>query len=295
MGKAKQKDAETFSFAVDLKTVLSLRPEQRPKWLSKACRKVADGEANVKHLYDVLSSRKLVGEMAEKVGRRMLRVLREHLYLFSEKQQRFLTEESALATHYSIEERSEEEAEEPESTARTSHMKGDDAAARMEEMMARCRDFVREKAGTFDQRRVEAEEAERQAQLDLEREAAEQLAREWDAIHQWHRKLEGWEQAHMAACDDRLQVHMEMEAASRARGRSCHSSDSSRGGSSDGERRHKKDKEKRRRRDRRRRRDSSSRDSSSHGRDYVPEKRPRVDKAKLPTSTLADLLRGKPS
>mmetsp|Transcript_55829 Transcript_55829/g.154585 ORF Transcript_55829/g.154585 Transcript_55829/m.154585 type:complete len:292 (+) Transcript_55829:107-982(+) len=290
MGKAKHKETN-FSFVVDLKAVLGMKPEQRVKWLSKACRKVADGEANVKHVYDVLSSRKLVADMSEKVGRRMLRVLREHLYLFSEKQQRYLNEESSLAMSFNIDERSEEEAEEADDVARPS-TRVDEAAARMEEMMARCRDFVREKASGFEQRRLEAEEAERQAVLAREREAAERLAREWDDIHKWHCQLEGWEQACMALWDERLQVHLQ------ERSRVRESSESSQGRASDSGQWSRKEKGKRRRRERGRRRHQSSRSSSSRfGKDdpqALPEKRQRTE-ARFPTATLADLLRGNPS
>jgi len=300
MGKAKTKDKETFSFVVDLKTALSLAPQQRVRWVGKACRKVADGEASIKHLYDVLSSRKLVSEMPEKVGRRMLRVVRENLYLFSEKQQRFLTEESALATSFTLDDRSEDEAEEPEVAAAPSR-RGDDAAARMEEMMARCRDFVRQKASTFEQRRIEAAEAERQAALAREREAAERFAREWEEIRIWHGRLEEWEQASMVANDERYQVHLQV--CRRMRGRSRRSSGSSRGGASDEDRRRKKDKdkdrEKQRRRDRGRRRHRSS-SGDSHARDedapaQPPARRQRADEARAPSATLADLLRGNPA
>jgi len=300
MGKAKTKDKETFSFVVDLKTALSLAPQQRVRWVGKACRKVADGEASIKHLYDVLSSRKLVSEMPEKVGRRMLRVVRENLYLFSVKQQRFLTEESALAMNFTLDDRSEDEAEEPEVAAAPSS-RSDDAAARMEEMMIRCRDFVRQKASTFEHRRIEAEEAERQAAIAREKEAAERFAREWEEIRKWHSRLEEWEQANMVANDGRYQVHLQV--CRRMRSRSCHSSDSSRGGESDDERRHKKDKDnnkdKRRRRDRGRRRNrSSSRDSHTRDKDapaQPPARRHRVDETRVPNATLADLLRGNPA
>jgi len=209
MGKARN-NRESFSFVVDLKEVLSLRPEQRQRWLAKACRKAADGEANVKHVYDVLTSRRIVADMSDKVGRRMLRVLREHLYLFSEKQQRWLSEESPLAMQFSVDERSDadmDDREEPvASSSGTKKPQADDAAARMEEMMARCRDFVRAKASTFEERQQEAAEAEHQARLAQQRQAEEQKKREWDAIDKWHKQLEGWENACLAAYDERRHV-----------------------------------------------------------------------------------------
>jgi len=278
MGKAKRAP-ESYSFVVDIKSVLAMKPEQRVKWLSKACRKVGDGEANVKHVYDVLSNRKLVADMTEKVGRRMVRVLREHLYLFSEKQQRVLTEDSALATRFTIEDRSEDD-DEPDDAARPS-TRVDEAAARTEEMMARCRDFVREKAGTFEQRRREAEEAEYRAALARERERQERIAREWEAIHQWHRQLEGWEQACMALCDERLKLHLQQRRERAERGVS---SDSSAGRT-----KRKKEKKEKKEKSRKKQRAASRSPSREPMVDQPEEKRPRGE---LPTATLADLLRG---
>mmetsp|Transcript_36815 Transcript_36815/g.72846 ORF Transcript_36815/g.72846 Transcript_36815/m.72846 type:complete len:281 (-) Transcript_36815:173-1015(-) len=215
MGKAKNQ--ESVSFVVDVKEVLGLRPEQRQRWLVKACRKAADGEANVKHVYDVLTSRRLTTDMSDKVGRRMLRVLREHLYLFSEKQQRWLSEESPLAMQFSVDERSDGDIDDTEdlvgSSRGTRKPQADNVAARMEEMMARCRDFVRAKASTFEERQQQAEEAENQARLARQRQAEEQKKQEWAAIDKWHKQLEGWEQACLAACDERRHV---LEAAAAA-------------------------------------------------------------------------------
>jgi len=212
MGKARNK--ESFSFVVDLKEVLGLRPEQRQRWLAKACRKAADGEANVKHVYDVLTSRRVVADMSEKVGRRMLRILREHLYLFSDKQQRWLSEESPLAMQFSADSDGDSDDREDQGTSsRTRKPQADDAAARMEEMMARCRDFVRAKASTFEERQQQAVEAEHQARLAGQREVEEQKKREWEAIDKWHKQLEGWEQACLAAYDERRHV---LEAAAAA-------------------------------------------------------------------------------
>jgi len=209
MGKAKKNVQEdNFSFVVDLKTVLALKPEHRVKWLGKACRAVAEGEASVKHVFDVLTSKKLVHGMPFKSGQRMLRTLKDNLYLFSEKQQRFLQEESALAT--SFEERSEDEAGGGDLDVGSAGGSGSggggatDAASRMEEMMARCRDFVREKASTFEDRAKEAEETQKRAAEERRRAAEEQRRREWEAIDKWHRQLEDWESACMAALDERF-------------------------------------------------------------------------------------------
>lgn len=70
--------------------------------------------------------------------------------------------------------------------------------------MARCRDFVRQKASTFDERAREAEETEMRARQARQRELEEQRAREWQAIADWHQNLEAWEATCMAAVDERL-------------------------------------------------------------------------------------------
>lgn len=189
---------------MDVKTVTGMKPEHRVKWLAKACRHVNDGTANVKQLYDVLSSRKIVQDMPDKIGRRMLRTLHDHLWIFSEKQQRFLGEESALARHFSLDEGAGSEDETGEGLASAAAARrssqAEDAAARMEEMMARCRDFVREKASTYEERQRAVEEAERHARETRER---ERLELEWQQIACWHHPLEPMEQALMIKQDER--------------------------------------------------------------------------------------------
>jgi len=220
MGKAKKGGggAEVFAFAIDLKSVTQMKPDQRVKWLSKACRAVADGEASVKHLFDVLSNKKLVNDFHEKAGQRMFRILKDNLYLFSEKQQRFLSVESVLAMEYG--DKVDKSDEEKGANDRASTGGGDrsgasessraptssDAASKMEEMMARCRDFVRQNANTFDDRQREAAETERLAR-EAERKAREdQYKREWQAITDWHVQLEPWETSCMERFDERLPI-----------------------------------------------------------------------------------------
>lgn len=211
MGKAKNRndDDGNQGVTVDLKSVTALKPESRAKWLAKACKRAADGEVNVKSLYDVLSSRKICHEMHEKAGQRMLRTLRDNLWVFSEKQQRFLGEESPLALKFSAaverstaqrggrsdDEDGDQQERRPAGARSSTGPSADDAAAKMEEMMARCRDFVRDKADSYEDRQLELQEVERRAN-------AEQLRVEWDAIKIWHTPLEHLELACMVAEDD---------------------------------------------------------------------------------------------
>merc|ERR1719436_2192440 len=137
----------------------------------------------------------------------MLKALQDNVWVFSEKQQRYLTEDSALATQFRIEETGSSSADDAKDTASRPSARiavpAEDAAARMEEMMARCRDFVREKADTYEERRREAVEAENRAIEARKREEAKRLQREWDHIAKWHRPFEDLERGWMAANDER--------------------------------------------------------------------------------------------
>merc|ERR1719401_2986617 len=118
-------------------------------------------------------------DVTGKSGRRMTRTLQKHLWLFSEKQQRTL-KQCEISTAFS------EELQPPPKDSKTAQGSGDKQDL-MEEMMARCRDFVREKSGTFDERQREADR-----QKKAERRKA-RLEEEWRQIDVWHRKLLQWE------------------------------------------------------------------------------------------------------
>mmetsp|Transcript_54060 Transcript_54060/g.167798 ORF Transcript_54060/g.167798 Transcript_54060/m.167798 type:complete len:379 (+) Transcript_54060:56-1192(+) len=149
---------------LDLKVVLTLKPEARLKWLVKAFRMAEEGRAFGGELYNIVSARKFVAGVPSRIGRKLAALVRENLDTFSEKQQRYLkSRECPLNASYP---------REPEARKDNSEDEGGDAAARMEEMMARCRAFVREKANTFEDRAAEVAETERrareQALLDFE-------------------------------------------------------------------------------------------------------------------------------
>jgi len=85
---------------VDLKTATSLKPEARPRWLSKACKMVTEGKAAASELYDIISSRKFASGLPERVGQKLTEILSESLDLFSDKQRRYLkSNESPLMAH----------------------------------------------------------------------------------------------------------------------------------------------------------------------------------------------------
>jgi len=86
---------------VDLKTAISLKPDSRPKWLAKAFKMVEDGKAPSSELYAIITSRKFIGGLPGKIGRRLHEIVMEGIDSFSEKQRRFLNSEDwALQAQY---------------------------------------------------------------------------------------------------------------------------------------------------------------------------------------------------
>ncbi|CAE7687544.1 Eif4e1b [Symbiodinium microadriaticum] len=212
MGKSKGKlDAlllEAAGVELDPKKVLKMEPEERASWLSTACRVASEGAVKVSQLYNVLASEKFADGLNEKVGKRMHRTMLKYLHIFSDKQQRYL-KQCGLARDFGLNDKEAPNKEVADVKPRRKSQSDEDAAVRMEEMMARCRNFVREKAQTYEERMREAEEQEREARrqemLRREREERERLAREWAEIADWHRQLEGWERSQLAIEDLREQ------------------------------------------------------------------------------------------
>lgn len=84
-------EKEPDEVIVDLKAAVALKPEQRLKWLTKACNMVTDGIASSTDLYDIIVNRKFVAGMPERVVRKISTLIQESLDLFSDKQQRYLS------------------------------------------------------------------------------------------------------------------------------------------------------------------------------------------------------------
>lgn len=83
-------EKEPDEVIVDLKAAVALKPEQRLKWLTKACNMVTEGIASSTDLYDIIVNRKFVAGMPERVVRKISALIQESLELFSDKQQRYL-------------------------------------------------------------------------------------------------------------------------------------------------------------------------------------------------------------
>lgn len=134
-------EVEGGSVTIDRKTIFAMKPEHRAKWLFKALKHAAVGEVRANDVYDVIASNRFVEDLPPKVGRKMGRAVQEQMDLFSTKQRRFLTSEAVLVSKFGAQESAE---------------------SKMEDMMARCRAFVREKAmerGDFAAQQGQAEAA----------------------------------------------------------------------------------------------------------------------------------------
>lgn len=75
---------------VDLKVALSLKPEARLRWLSKAFKMVEERKVTSTDLYDIVSNRKFCGTMQSKNSQKLRAIVAESMGVFSDKQQRFL-------------------------------------------------------------------------------------------------------------------------------------------------------------------------------------------------------------
>lgn len=129
--------------SLDRKSVFALKPPQRAKWLAKALKGVADSVLRASDVYDLVANSRFVEDVPYKLGKNMARTVQQQLTLFSAKQQRFLVTEAALGQKFGMTPEEEKELEV------SVDVKANDGTAddsmQMEDMMARCRAFVREK------------------------------------------------------------------------------------------------------------------------------------------------------
>jgi len=138
---------------IDRKAVFSMKPERRAKWLTKALKQAADGLLRASDIYDVISSTRFAEDIPYKMGSKMNSAVQEHLPLFSGKQQRYLSSESTLSVKFG--KKKEVNAMESSQDDKAAEEKSE---AQMEEMMARCRAFVREKMLERGERSMQAQD-----------------------------------------------------------------------------------------------------------------------------------------
>lgn len=167
----KENSAET-PVTVDRKAILALNASQRQKWLSKALRQAVDGRLSAPQLYDVVSAAKFADGIEDKVGRRMCHWLKEHLTLFTNRQQRHLQESAAIFTKFRPRSESDGEQVRQREPSEPRAEEGDVASRRAaaatetsEDMMSRIREFMRGKAHERDRVDIAAgpSKAERRA------------------------------------------------------------------------------------------------------------------------------------
>jgi hypothetical protein len=159
---------------VDQKTAITLKPDARPKWLSKACKLTQEGKASATDLYNIVVSRRFSAGLPERIGRKLGVVVKKNLNLFSEKQRRHLSSsEFHLNVHMG--------------EATTGDIDGEDgdidgenpanASERTEAMMANCRAFVREQADSFESKQREADLAREVQEADRQSRIVEEAAK----------------------------------------------------------------------------------------------------------------------
>jgi len=131
----------------DRKTVFAMKPDQRLKWLERALKHAAEGEMGTNDVYDIVSSSRFAEGVQPKVGLKMSRAVREQLGLFSAKQQRFLSSEAVIFVKFGALDSQEESARAAKAAkAKKVENKEPGDSTMAEEMLARCRAFMREKA-----------------------------------------------------------------------------------------------------------------------------------------------------
>lgn len=88
--KRKPQDEEPEEVQVELRIAISLKPDARLKWLTRAIKMVGERKATSTDLFDIVTSRKFVSGLAEKVVRKLHTALQDGMKVFSDKQQRYL-------------------------------------------------------------------------------------------------------------------------------------------------------------------------------------------------------------
>mmetsp|Transcript_69878 Transcript_69878/g.183258 ORF Transcript_69878/g.183258 Transcript_69878/m.183258 type:complete len:280 (+) Transcript_69878:427-1266(+) len=146
-----------------LKPTLALKPEARGKWLTKAIAAVKDGRARVSDVYDIVNHPKFINGVTPIIGKKMRRALTEGIDIFTDKQKKNL-EACQLIKQYPL--------EEPQATGAK---KVDEE--KMDEMMARCRAFVRDNETLWEGRKqeIDSEIARREEEARLEAERLRRL------------------------------------------------------------------------------------------------------------------------
>lgn len=120
--------------AVDLQTAIMLKPDARPKWLTKACKMVAESRAASTDLFDIIVNRKFGSGLPERVRKKLATVVQESVDIFSERQRRYLNStECALMAQSSRDEDADEGIDKEDGTEVKKRVFVENAAAKAEE------------------------------------------------------------------------------------------------------------------------------------------------------------------
>eukprot|EP00930_Biecheleria_cincta_P092022 TRINITY_DN81777_c0_g1_i2.p1 TRINITY_DN81777_c0_g1~~TRINITY_DN81777_c0_g1_i2.p1 ORF type:complete len:497 (-),score=138.03 TRINITY_DN81777_c0_g1_i2:51-1541(-) len=141
---SEKEDVPSTSLVTDLKQVLGMKVDSRAKWLAKALQQAhpQDGRLSPKTIYDIIAHSRFASDVGMKAGKRMYRLLHANFGLFSSKQQKFLEKECTLAKQFAADAFADTPVEEA-------------AGNTTEDMMARCRAFMREKQSERGERKDE--------------------------------------------------------------------------------------------------------------------------------------------
>lgn len=90
-GPTLPKEREEDVVVVDQKTAVSVKPDARPKWLSKACKMTLEGKASATELYNIVVSRRFSSGLPDRIARKLGIIVQKNLTLFSDKQRRHLS------------------------------------------------------------------------------------------------------------------------------------------------------------------------------------------------------------
>lgn len=157
-----------------LKPTLALKPEKRAKWLTQAISALKDGGVRVSDVYDIVGHPKFVNNVSNGVGQKMRRLLSSEMKLFTGKQRQGL-EKSELFKKFPV--------DDGPKASKAAPAEVDEG--KMDDMMARCRAFVRDNESLWEDRKRELDEAERQRREEEEerrqREEDEKRQKEEDA------------------------------------------------------------------------------------------------------------------
>lgn len=111
-----QRKSDDGVVACELKPTLKMPGEKKKDWLFKALLAVPKGKADIQDIYEILTHPKFAANVEEWHGAGTYRMVKDHIYLFSEKHQSTLLKKSDLAK---FSEGSPSRSRSPSNTART--------------------------------------------------------------------------------------------------------------------------------------------------------------------------------